>query len=346
MKTKVNLGIDVLFNKIYRVKEKKNLAVVCGGFSNEKVISGQSADVVIQSLKGSDYNIFKVWIDENQWSLLHEDQTLPIDKNDFSASTKDGKLNFDGVFNTIHGTPGENGILQGYFDLLKIPYNNCGVYASSITFNKGACNRLLRHFGVKSANSYLLKSDETYSEEKILERVGLPCFVKPNASGSSLGISRVNDAPELKAAIDHAFIEDDLVIIEEFLPGTEITCGVVERDGKPKALAVTEIVVEKEFFDYEAKYHHKGTQEITPARISKEDYEACMRLTEQIYTWLDCQGIVRADYILNEKGIFLIEVNTTPGLSSASLVPQMAVYAGYTLEEFFSEEVELLLNRH
>jgi D-alanine-D-alanine ligase len=321
----------------------KNIAIVCGGYSDEKVISNQSADVVIASLKGSPYSPHKVWIDDRGWELRRGEASYPIDKNDFSVEVDGQRLEFDGVFNTIHGTPGENGLLQGYFDLLKIPYNNCGVYASSISFNKGACNRLLRHFGVKSAESYLLSRGEEYSLDEVLRKVGLPCFVKPNASGSSLGISRVNEAEQLHSAIEAAFQEDDLVVIEEFLPGIEITCGVVSRDGKPKALAVTEIVTTKEFFDYEAKYHDKGTEEITPARIDAEDYERCMRLTEKIYGWLSCKGIVRADYMLCDDGLYLIEVNTTPGLSEARLVPQMAQHAGYSLSAFFTEEVEILL---
>ncbi len=334
------------FIKITGVKGNTKIAVVCGGYSDEKTISAKSADVVIEALETSEYEVYRVWIDEVEWSLQHKNEVYPIDKNDFSVLLGDEKLKFDAVFNTIHGVPGENGLLQGYFDLLNVPYNSSGVYASSISFNKAACNKLLRQFGVKSAEAYILHAGEHYLESELIEKVGLPCFVKPNASGSSIGISRVNEASELKAAIEMAFAEDDLVLVEEFLDGTEITCGVVEREGKPYALAVTEIVVEKEFFDYEAKYHHKGTQEITPARISEADYEACMRLSEKIYTWLDCKGIVRPDFILNKKGLFLIEVNTTPGLSSASLIPQMAEYTGLSLSEFFAEAVRLTLDRN
>ncbi len=322
-----------------------NIAIVCGGYSGERVISNQSADVVLESLENAPFNCFKVWIDQKEWKLITDGGDYPIDKNDFTAQLNGDKISFDGVFNTIHGTPGEDGLLQGYFDLLGIPYNTCDVYSSAITFNKGACNRLLKDYGIRSATSVILKKDDERNFDRIAEKTGIPCFVKPNGSGSSLGISKVNSVTDLPGALDKAFEEDEYVVVETFIEGTEITCGAVMRNGRPQGIAVTEIVCETEFFDYEAKYHDKRTQEITPARIDQVAYDDCMRTTERIYSILQCQGIIRADYILSGSELYLIEVNTTPGLSSASLIPQQVRYAGQTLESFFTEEVKLVLQR-
>ena len=320
----------------------KNLAVVCGGYTDEKVISAQSAQTVIDALKDSQFSAYKVWIDEAIWQLQYEGENYPIDKNDFSAHVGAQHLQFDIVFNTIHGTPGENGLLQGYFDILQIPYNNCGVFTSSLTFHKAACNRYLGFFGIKSAESVLLKNSDSYDVAQIISNVGLPCFVKPNGSGSSLGITKVKEEDRLAEAIEKAFTEDDVILIERFMDGMEVTCGAYSIDLKPKSLAVTEVVVEQEFFDYEAKYHDQGTQEITPARISTEQYNKVMQLTEEIYKILDCAGIIRVDYIIENEEILVIEVNTTPGLSSRSFIPQQVEYIGMSLPEFFESQLKSL----
>jgi D-alanine-D-alanine ligase len=320
----------------------KKIAVVCGGYSEESVISAQSADTVIKALKEASFEVYKVWIDQSSWHVVDEDNNWPIDRNDFSATINDQRAEFDAVFNTIHGTPGEDGLLQGYFDMMGMPYNNCDVFVSALTFHKAACNRYLRSFGIQSAESVMLSVRDSYDTDKILEVVGLPCFVKPNSSGSSLGISKVKTKEELVPAINAAFAEDNEILIERFMDGTEVTCGAWAEHGKAKSIAITEIVSEQEFFDYQAKYHDIGTQEITPARIPDDQYQAVMRQTEEIYQILGCKGVIRVDYIIEKGEPLLIEVNTTPGLSSRSLIPQQVEYVGMKLSEFFGEQMRRL----
>ncbi len=321
----------------------KKLAVISGGYSEESVISAKSAATVIEALKNAPYEVYELWIDQNEWYLKSGERKFPIDKNDFSVSIDGDVIRFDAVFNTIHGSPGENGLLQGYFDMIGIPYNNCDVFVSSLTFHKAACNRYLRSFGIESAESVILGEGDSYDVDAIISQVGLPCFVKPNQAGSSLGISKVNKKEELHEAIRFAFEEDNLVLIERFLDGTEVTCGAWSKHGKAVAIAVTEIVAEQEFFDYHAKYHDEGTQEITPARITDAEYQNIMKLTEEIYRILNCRGVIRVDYVLESGHPKLIEVNTTPGLSSRSLIPQQAEYAGLKLSEFFTEQIQHLI---
>lgn len=320
----------------------KKIAVVCGGYTEECVISRQSAETVIKALTEAGFDAYKVWIDQSSWNVEIDGQELTIDRNDFSFMHNAEQVSFDAVFNTIHGTPGENGLLQGYFDMLGIPYNNCNVFVSALTFHKAACNRYLRSFGIPSAESVMLTVRDSYDVDKILEVVGLPCFVKPNSSGSSLGISKVKSKEDLIPAIDAAFAEDNSILIERFMDGTEVTCGAWAEHGKAKSIAITEIVSEQEFFDYHAKYHDIGTQEITPARIPEDQYNKVMRLTEQIYSILECKGVIRIDYIIEKGEPLLIEVNTTPGLSSRSLIPQQVEYVGMKLSDFFGEQMRRL----
>jgi len=320
----------------------KKIAVVCGGYTEERVISRQSAETVIKALTEAGFDAYEVWIDQSSWNVEIDGQELTIDRNDFSFMHNAEQVSFDAVFNTIHGTPGENGLLQGYFDMLGIPYNNCNVFVSALTFHKAACNRYLRSFGIPSAESVMLTVRDSYDVDKILEVVGLPCFVKPNSSGSSLGISKVKSKEDLIPAIDAAFAEDNSILIEQFMDGTEVTCGAWAEHGKAKSIAITEIVSEQEFFDYHAKYHDIGTQEITPARIPEDQYNKVMRLTEQIYSILECKGVIRIDYIIEKGEPLLIEVNTTPGLSSRSLIPQQVEYVGMKLSDFFGEQMRRL----
>jgi len=320
----------------------KKIAVVCGGYTEERVISRQSAETVIKALTEAGFDAYEVWIDQSSWNVEIDGQELTIDRNDFSFMHNAEQVSFDAVFNTIHGTPGENGLLQGYFDMLGIPYNNCNVFVSALTFHKAACNRYLRSFGIPSAESVMLTVRDSYDVDKILEVVGLPCFVKPNSSGSSLGISKVKSKEDLIPAIDAAFAEDNSILIERFMDGTEVTCGAWAEHGKAKSIAITEIVSEQEFFDYHAKYHDIGTQEITPARIPEDQYNKVMRLTEQIYSILECKGVIRIDYIIEKGEPLLIEVNTTPGLSSRSLIPQQVEYVGMKLSDFFGEQMRRL----
>lgn len=318
----------------------KNIAVVTGGDSGEDVISFQSAEVVLSHINPEKYHVYKIIIAGDKWALEQDGKETPIDKNDFSCRINNEKLIFDCVFLVIHGTPGEDGKLQGYFDLLHIPYTCSGVAASAITFNKAMTISLLSQHGIDTAHSIVLLKNEKVDIDGILSEIAIPCFVKPNNGGSSIGISKVNKKEELPAAIEKAYKEDHEVMVEDFLAGTEITCAVICHDGNIKALAVTEIVSKNEFFDFDAKYLDSKTEEITPARISKEAEENCMHTSERIYKILNCKGMVRIDYMLNGDKLSLIEVNTIPGLTERSLVPQQAEYAGMSLQELFTKEVE------
>lgn len=318
----------------------KKIAIVTGGFSGEAEISLKSVETVLKHIDRNKYLPYKVIVSKEHWLVEHDQQEFAIDKNDFSVTINKEKINFDGVFMILHGTPGEDGKLQGYFDMLSIPYSCCGATTAALTFNKGITTRLLGTYGLNVAKSKILYRGEPYNSDDLMQKVGLPCFVKPNNGGSSIGISRVNNASEVVPAIEKAFKEDDEIIVEQFIDGTEITCGVVKFQGKAKALAITEIVSDSDFFDFNAKYLDHNTQEITPARIPKEKYDECLKLSEFIYEILLCKGMIRIDYILSSNKLFMIEVNTIPGLTDASLLPQHAEYAGITTTEMITEIIE------
>jgi D-alanine-D-alanine ligase len=324
---------------------KKNIAVLCGGYSGESVISEQSGQVVYKNLKGGKYNPILIKVSNEGWFAFIDENKFKIDFNDFSFIDEKGKtISFDGVFIAIHGTPGENGIVQGFLRLLNIPFNSGSVINSSLTFHKKFCNDLLKQYGIPSAQSIYLKIEESYDPVAIINQLGLPCFVKPNKGGSSIGVSKVKKTSELIPAIERAFKEDDEILVEQYINGKEVTCGVVNYKGEIKALSVTEIVFESEFFDYQAKYHDKTTQEITPARISEELTQKIMTLTKKVYKTIECRGMIRVDFIIMDNEPYLIEVNTVPGLSEASIVPKMAAYAGISLKQLFENEVDMMLN--
>lgn len=325
--------------------EKKSIAIVFGGFSGERAISEKSAQVVKKYLDSDKWESYLVDIDFDSWEVVMDQVRIPVDKDDFSFSFQGHHIKFDGVFNAIHGTPGEDGKIQGYFDVLGIPYNNCNVLASSITFDKSACNRYLAASGINVAKSFIVRYGDAFNAEEIINRVGLPCFVKPSDGGSSLGVSKVKHIEDLPFAITKAQADGVAALIESFLDGTEVSCGCIKKDGAPQALAVTEIVPANEFFDYDSKYHNSKTQEITPARISDDDYNEVMRTTEKIYHYLNCSGMIRIDFMVCANGVYLIEVNTTPGLSEASIIPQQAKYAGFTLAEFFDHSVSSMFEQ-
>jgi len=325
---------------------KRNIAIIYGGFSGERVISEKSASVVAKYLPQDKYNTFLIDIDRDEWNYHHQGRKHPVDLNDFSLRLEGEHIVFDGVFNAIHGTPGEDGKIQGYFDVMGIPYNNCDVLASAITFNKSACIRYLKASGVKVAHSYIARLGDSFDEREILNRVGLPCFVKPNDGGSSIGVTKVKHEEELAEAIRKAQGEGVDVLIESLLVGTEVSCGCISMHGEPKSIGVTEIVPANEFFDFDSKYLNKNTQEITPARIDPALYDEVMRLTEKIYHWLHCRGMIRVDYMICADGVYLIEVNTTPGLSEASIIPQQARHFGFTLGEFFDLSLMEMFNHH
>ena len=287
------------------------------------------------------YNLFIVTIVGKTWQIEWSDEEkITIDKNDFSFIRNGEKTTFDFAYITIHGTPGENGILQGYFDLIGLPYSCCGVLAAAITFNKFTCNQYLKGFGVKVSESMVLRLGQTVTDEEVAEKIGFPCFVKPNVGGSSFGVTKVKSIEQVQPSIARAFEEGSEVMIEAFMSGIEITCGIYKTKTKSQVLPITEVVSENEFFDYDAKY--KGqVQEITPARISKELTERVQKLTSAIYDILGCKGLVRIDYIISEGDVInLLEANTTPGMTATSFIPQQIAAAGLDIKNVMTEIIE------
>lgn len=323
---------------------QKHIAVVTGGDSGEFEISVQSADNVLANLNQAVFRPWKVLVTGANWRVEEDGQEYQIDKNDFSFTMNGEHIRFEGVFLILHGTPGEDGKLQGYFDMLEIPYTGCNVATSSVTFNKGYCTAVARAYGFKVANSVLLTQANKMSVSQITNRVGLPCFVKPNNGGSSIGISKVNAADDLQEAIDKAFGVDGEVLVEAMITGTEVTCGVANYSGEVTALGITECVFETEFFDFHAKYADPATQEITPARISPIEYDKVMRITEDLFRLLNCSGLVRIDYIIQDGEPVMIEVNTIPGLTAMSLIPKQAAHKGVSLEELYTGVMQQALN--
>jgi D-alanine-D-alanine ligase len=317
----------------------KRVAVLYGGFSKESVISIKSASMVMAHIDRMEYSPTLVFIERKGWYAIDEEKQIPIDKNDFSYTVDGKKHKFDLAFNMIHGTPGEDGTLQGYLDMMAIPHTTGGVLNMSLTFDKEATKALLSRQGFNTAASKLLFRHETYSASGIIEKVGLPCFVKPNRGGSSFGASKVDRTEDLLFAIEKAFIEDDEVLVETYIEGTEVTCGVITHRGIPRSLPITEIVSESEFFDYEAKYLGKS-KEITPARIPDDVYSKIQQISEQIFTVLNCRGMIRIDYLIRNQIPFVIEVNTVPGFSEASIIPQQAAADGISKKELISMIIE------
>ena len=323
---------------------KKHIAVAMGGYSSEFEISLLSGNVVCESLDTLLYTTYPIHILKSGWHYVADNGTkYPVNKADFSFNTANGIIKPDAVFNTVHGTPGEDGLLQAYWETLKIPQTSPNFYASALSFNKRDCISVLKNFGIKCANSYSVNKGDEISSEAIVKKVGLPCFVKPNRAGSSFGISKVHHTNKLLPAIEKAFEEDKEIIIETALVGTEVSVGVYKQKGNLIVLSPTEIVSENDFFDYEAKYQGKS-QEITPARISDEETEKVQNKAKEIYRILNMNGVTRSDFIIQDGEPFFIEINTTPGLSKESIVPKQAIAAGMTLTELFGVLVEELFN--
>jgi D-alanine-D-alanine ligase len=322
------------------VKKKKNIAIAAGGDSGEREISLGSAAVIRKHIDTRRFDPYVILISKEKWVYVTDSgKEIAVDKNDFSLRIKGKKICFDAVFIAIHGTPGEDGRLQAYFDLLGLPYTTCGQVTSALTFNKGFCNKVVANIGVKTARSMHLFKAHIPKTEQILKELKLPLFVKPNNGGSSVGMSKVNEGEKLQAAIRKALKEDPEVLIEEYIKGTEITCGVFKHKGSLTVFPITEIVSQTEYFDWAAKYRGKS-QEITPARISEEAEVLCKTTSAMLYEKLNCQGVVRFDYILSKKALYFLEVNTVPGLSELSIVPQQAQVFGYSIKEFFSLLIE------
>lgn len=325
---------------------KKNIAVVMGGYSDEYKVSLKSGQLIFDSLDREKYNVHKVVILKDEWYFLDEqDNKTPINKADFSTTLADGsKLTFDVCFNTIHGKPGENGELQAYWDVIGQRYTGCNFYQSALTFNKKDTLSVLAKYGIPSAKSIYLKKGETVDKEYIVKELGLPCFVKPNESGSSLGISKVKDISEFDKALEVAFAEDDDILIESFLNGTEVSVGVVDFQGETIVLGITEIIPDKEFFDYEAKYEG-ASQEITPARLDNATREKVETIAKKAYQSLGMQGFSRSEYIIVNGTPYMLEMNTNPGFSPASILPQQALHYGISIKDLCGNEVEKALNK-
>jgi len=301
----------------------KKVAVIEGGYSKEKAISIKSAKTVFDNLDRTKFNPTRVLIDENEWTAYDEEGKYSIDKNDFSFVKNGTKHNFEYAFIVIHGTPGEDGKLQGYLDMVGVPYNTSSAAIMALTFQKYHCNQFLKNFGINVPEAELIKSEDVIDERQIIDKVKLPCFVKPTDGGSSFGITKVKKESELLPAIKEAFNHGSEVIVEENIEGREVTCGVFRNSEGVKALPITEIISENEYFDYDAKYHGKS-KEVTPAELTDLMTTQVKSLTKQIYGILGMKGIVRMDYIVNYGGIpFLIEINSVPGMSKESIVPQM-----------------------
>lgn len=317
----------------------KRIAVIAGGYSGEHVISLKSAEVIMNHIDRNEFDPILVEISKDAWVVNHSLGKFPVNKDDFSFSVNEDQTRFDFAFIIVHGTPGEDGKLQGYLDMVGVPYSTGSAMNMSLTFNKGMTQRLLKSMGFGVAEFVLLRKGESVNVEQILSRVGLPCFVKPAQAGSSLGVSKVKSEEELEAAIDKVLAVDNQIMIESFLDGREITCGVFRNKSKATALPVTEVICENEFFDYEAKYNDTNTREITPAEISAEVYERCQAVSEQIYDYLQCEGIVRIDYFLCDDELFVMEVNAVPGMSESSIVPKMVKAAGLELRQVLTDTI-------
>ena len=319
----------------------KNIAIIMGGYSSEYKISLISGNVVYQFLDKTKYNGFRIHIFKEKWVYVDDNNDeFPIDKNDFTTTVNGSKITFDCVFNAIHGTPGEDGLMQAYFELIGMPQSSCDYYQAALTFNKRDMLSVLKPYGIKTATSYYLNKGEHINTAEIVKTVGLPCFVKPNKSGSSFGISKVKTEAELPIAIEIAYKEDNEIIIESFLDGTEVSVGVINYQGKITVLPITEIVSENDFFDYEAKYEGKS-QEITPARISDEMTQKVSEAAKRAYEVLKMKGFSRSEIIFVDGEPHMLEMNTIPGLTTESLIPQQAKAAGISLTDLFSNAINL-----
>ena len=325
--------------------KKRTIAIVAGGDSSEIVVSLRSAQGIYSFIDKERYNLYIVEMEGKRWEvILPNGEKTPIDRNDFSFMENGEKKNFDFAYITIHGTPGENGLLQGYFDLIDIPYSSCNVLVSAITFNKFTCNQYLKGFGIRVSESMILRKGFEILDEEVINKVGLPCFIKPNAGGSSFGVTKVKTKEDIQPAIEKAFGESDEVMIEAFMQGTEITCGCYKTKDKEVVFPITEVVTSNEFFDYDAKYNGQ-VDEITPARIPEETAERVRLLTSAIYDILGCDGIIRIDYIITEgEKVNLLEINTTPGMTATSFIPQQVRAAGLDIKDVMTDIIENKFN--
>lgn len=321
-----------------------NIAVVMGGYSDESVISIRSGQLILNNLDRSKYNPFEVHILPEGWHAIMDGAKYPMDKGDFSFEKDGKKTTFDVVVNTIHGTPGEDGHMQAYWELIEIPYTGCGYYQSALTFNKRDTLSVLSKFNIPRAKSIYLSKGQEISSEEIKNTLGLPFMVKPNQSGSSLGVSKVNDLADFDKALEFAFAEDTDILIESYLKGMEVSVGVLNLNGKTTVLGITEIIPHNDFFDYEAKYEGKS-DEITPARLDAETERKVREVAAKVYDVLGMTGFSRTDFIIMDGEPHFIEMNTNPGLSPQSIFPQQAQHAGIPFSDLLDSEIQLALKR-
>lgn len=324
---------------------KLNIALLAGGFSGESVISVQSAAVIAKNINRDKYNVFLIEVNEHKWFWKDGNNEVEINRHQFSLPTESGSVRFDAAFIMIHGTPGENGLLQSYFELLGIPHTTCSAMVSNVTFNKYYTLQLVKSFGIETSRSVYFNRKETANPLEVSKNLSFPVFVKPNSGGSSIGMSKVKNANELEAAIEKAFHEDNEVLVEEFTSGDELTCGVIRHRGELQAFPVTLVRSKKDFFDFEAKYTQGMADEITPAPVDKQLTDEITAASKMLYEKLNCSGVVRFDFIHNGKRPVFLEVNTVPGMSSASIVPQQARAAGISESELYDMIIENAINR-
>jgi D-alanine-D-alanine ligase len=322
---------------------KKNIAIIMGGYSSEIDISIKSGNVVYSHLNKEKFNAFRVLILKEKWVVLDaQEYEFPIDKNDFSFTQNNIKTTFDCVFNAIHGAPGENGQLLAYFNLINLKHTSAPFYQMALTFNKRDTLSAVKAYGIKTATSIYLNKGAKINLDHIIATVGLPCFIKPNNAGSSYGISKVHTKNEILPALEKAYKEDSEILIESFLDGTEVSVGVIQYKGETKVLPITEIVSENDFFDYEAKYEGKS-QEITPARISPTQQDKVEKVAKKVYEILNISGFSRSEFIFIDSEPYFLEINTVPGLTAKSILPQQAQVAGISLAELFESAIEAAL---
>lgn len=320
---------------------KRNIAIVWGGYTSEIIISAKSMAGIYSFLDKGKYNIYKVKVVRESWTVEIDENIYPVDKNDFSFTNTDTgeKVAFDFAYITIHGTPGEDGRMQGYLDMLNIPYSSCGMTASALTMNKFICNNYLKNFGIKVAQAIYINKETKYNIDDIAGKLGFPMFVKPNTGGSSFATTKVKTIDHLQEAIDTALAETPEVIIESFISGTEVTCGCYKIKNKEVVFPPTEVVTTNDFFDYSAKYEGK-VDEITPARISEDMTSRIQNLVRMIYDLVGAKGIIRVDFIISGDTPYLLEVNTTPGMTPTSFIPQQVAVAGLNITDVLTEIIE------
>ncbi len=316
-----------------------NIAILAGGDSSEFQISAKSGEEIQHWLEKAGYNAYLVTVRKNDWNVKNNGKKVPVDMNTFGFSNGKTFTRFDYAWNIIHGTPGENGRIQGYLDMLNIPYNCSGLLSSALTFNKFVAKNYLKQFGILTAEANLLKRNTPFELEEILEQVGLPCFVKPNNGGSSFGTTKVTQAEKIKPAIDAAFAEDAEVIVESYIKGTEVTCGLLKTSNEELIFPLTEIVAKNEFFDFAAKYEGRA-DEITPARIDEDTTRKCQQLASRIYDLTGSRGIVRVDFIIRGNQLYFLELNSIPGMTKESIVPQQVAAMGLTMETILQKVIE------